>query len=207
MSLLRKHKTEPEADELKKAKEILENGGVIAIPTETVYGLAGGIFSADSRKRIYKLKGRSYRKPLIVMAAGLGQLECFVEISDKIKKIAKKFWPGPLTLVLPTTVLGKMVSGGRVNLGVRIPDHKAVLKLIEVCGFPLMTTSANPSSRPSARTAKEVQKYFGAKDVGLVIDAGRCELGKESTVIDLTHIHGVVIREGALDSKKLLPYI
>lgn len=204
--VLKINKTDPEIPKLRKARETLENGGVITIPTDTVYGLAGSIFSGSARKNIYKLKGRSSNKPLILMARNLDELACFVEISDKVKRLAKHFWPGPLTLILPTTELGKISTGGRANLGVRIPDSKPVLKLLEVTGFPLMTTSANPSTKPSSKTAQEVLKYFGEK-IDLILDGGRCDLGIESTVVDITHFHGIVIREGSLNSKKLLPYI
>ncbi len=191
---------------LRQAAEVLLQGGVIVIPTDTVYGLAASAFNAAAQKRIYRLKGRSYRKPLVVMPPDIDALEPLVEVAPRARRLMERFWPGPLTLILPTASLGKMVTGGRQDLGVRIPDDPVVLALLKLCGFPLATTSANPSSRPSATTGKEAGRYFkGAVD--LVIDAGAAPLGRESTVVDMTHFHCVVIREGCLPSKQLLKYL
>jgi L-threonylcarbamoyladenylate synthase len=99
-----------------------------------------------------------------------------------------------------------MVMGGRSDMGARIPDHPVVIALLRHCGFPLATTSANPSSKPSAKTAADAYQYFLGK-LPLILDAGAAGIGKESTVVDLTHFHGVVVREGCLSSKKLLPYL
>src|SRR3954469_19557132 len=103
----------PDPVALKQAADAITAGGVIVFPTDTVYGMAAGAFYADSQKRIYELKGRSERKPLILMSPDITSLECLVEISDRARRIMEQFWPGPLTLILPTTELGKMVMGGR----------------------------------------------------------------------------------------------
>lgn len=196
----------PTKDALKGTANILSAGGVAIIPTDTVYGLAANAFNLEAQKKIYLLKGRSFRKPLVIMPPDIDAVGAFAEVSDRARRVMEAFWPGPLTLILPTTALGRMLMGGRHDVGVRIPKHPAVQALLKKCGFPLATTSANPSSKPSAKTVGEAQRYFDAK-VDVIIDAGVSDLGHESTVIDMTHFHCVVVREGSLNSKKVFPYL
>jgi L-threonylcarbamoyladenylate synthase len=193
----------PETYKLKKVAEVLEKGGVIVFPTDTVYGLACSAFNNDARQRIYKLKGRSYSKPLVIMAGKTGLLGCLCKTSEKIRMLMKKFWPGPLTLVLEATDIGKLVMGGRENIGARIPDDSVALGLLKACTFPLATTSANPSSKPSAKSFKEAAGYFDGR-VDLMIDGGYAKMGKESTVLDVTHFPYTIIRKGSLDKEELL---
>jgi L-threonylcarbamoyladenylate synthase len=178
---------------------------VAVIPTDTVYGLAASAFMAGARKKIFRLKGRSYRKPLILMTHNIDSLGALVEVPAKARALMDRYWPGPLTIILPTTDLGKLVMGGRGNVGVRIPREKVLLKLLMICGFPLATTSANPSKDKSAKTAKEAAGYFSGK-VELIIDSGESALGKESTVLDMTHFPFTVVREGCLTKKELLEH-
>jgi len=201
--ILKINKNKPEAEKLRQAAEVLKSGGVIVIPTDTVYGLAAGAFSAQAQKKIYSLKGRSFRKPLILMPPEVNSLGLLAEIPEKAGKLIKKFWPGPLTLVLSTTELGRIVSGGRTDIGSRIPDSKIVLSLLKFCGFPILTTSANSSGRRSAKTGGEAAKYFKGK-VELIIDCGECGTGRESTVVDVRHFPGTVIREGCLPKQDIL---
>jgi L-threonylcarbamoyladenylate synthase len=191
---------------LQKAIKILKNGGVISFPTDTVYALASNAFITDARKKIYKLKGRSFSKPLILMASNIQSLKHVVEFPKEAEKLADKFWPGPLTLVLKTTVLGKVLMGGRENLGVRIPDDKLALKLLKLCGFPLLTTSANASSKTSAVLANDVKRYFNGK-IEAILDAGSCKISKESMVLDMTHFPFTIIRHGCLEKEKILKYL
>jgi len=191
---------------LQKTVDVLRRGGVIIFPTDTVYGLAANAFNAAACRRIYSLKGRHYRKPLIVMPHSVNALRAIAVVPHKAEMIIKKFWPGPLTLVLNTTDLGKLLMGGRNDVGVRIPDCSIAQKLLKLCDFPLATTSANPSRKPSAKTAKDAAAYFHGK-IDMVIDGGKCAHGAESTVVDMTHFPGTVVREGALDSKKLLKFL
>ncbi len=204
--ILKLEKNRPDISKLKLAAEVLKSGGVVVIPTDTVYGLAAGVFSAEAQKKIYSIKGRSFRKPLILMPPDIDSLKSLAHIPEPSGKLIKKFWPGPLTVVLSTTELGKMVSGGRSDIGVRIPDSKIVLGLLKHCGFPIMTTSVNPSGKPSAKSGDEALKYMKGK-VDLIIDCGKCGLGKESTVVDVTHFHGTVIREGCISKKDILKCI
>lgn len=200
--ILKIDKNKPDAAKLKLVAEVLKSGGVAVIPTDTVYGLAAGVFEARAQKKIFALKSRSYHKPLILMPRDAASFRCIAEMPERAGKLAAKYWPGPLTLVLPVTELGKLVSGGRADIGVRIPDSKLVLALVKLCGFPLMTTSANPSHKPSAKTGEQAEKYFKGK-VDVIINAGPCGLGKESSVVGATHFHCNVIREGCISSKEL----
>jgi L-threonylcarbamoyladenylate synthase len=187
---------------LKKAAEILKNGGIAVFPTDTVYGLCANAFDLNARKKIYKLKGRSFHKPLIVMAGSTKDLQSLAVMNEAHLRLAKKYWPGQLTLVLASTAIGTMVMGGRSNLGARIPDCKVALALMKMCGFPLVTTSANKSGKESIKSGKEAVKEFTDK-VDLIIDAGLCGKRQESTVMDVTHFPYVVIREGYLKKKDI----
>lgn len=188
------------------AAAAVTRGGVVVIPTDTVYGLAASAFDRDAQKRVYRLKGRAFRKPLIIMPPDVQAVETLCVVSADARRLMKKFWPGPLTLVLPTTPLGRMVMGGRADAGVRIPRHPVVLRLLKQCGVPLVTTSANASGRPAAVTAKDARNYFDDK-TEVVIDGGPCAGAAPSTVLDLTHFPYTVVREGCLPSKTLLKYL
>jgi L-threonylcarbamoyladenylate synthase len=199
-------RTRPDPAAVRAAAGVLAAGGVIVIPTDTVYGLAANAFNQAARRAIYRLKGRSYRKPLIIMPPDIPALATIAEISRDARKLMDAFWPGPLTLVLPATTLGRLVMGGRTDLGARIPDSPVMLALLHACGCPLMTTSANPSSKPSARSGAEAIRYFDGK-VDCILDAGPAPHGRASTVIDMLKFPYVVLREGCLPSKKLLAYL
>lgn len=204
--ILKINKSKPEAGKLKQAAEVLKNGGVIVFPTDTVYGIAASAFDAKAREKIYNLKGRSFSKPLTLMVPDLNMLGLLAELPKKAKKITDKFWPGPLTLILPATHYGSIVMGGRKDLGLRIPADTVVAGILKYSNFPLATTSANPSGKNSAKTGREATDYFDGK-VDLILDAGRCAHSTESTVIDMLNFPYIVVREGALPSKKLLEHI
>jgi L-threonylcarbamoyladenylate synthase len=205
-AVLKIDRRRPESEKVRKAVEALAAGGVVALPTDTVYGLAVNAFHREAQHRIYRLKGRSFRKPLILMPPDIASLECLVEISRPARRLMEEFWPGPLTLILPTTTLGKMVTGGRQDVGVRIPDDAVVRAILAATGFPLATTSANPSAGASAVSGRDAKRYFDGM-IEMILDGGASTIGRESTVVDVTHFHGVVVREGCLPSKKLLPFM
>lgn len=188
-----------------KAAEIIKKGGVAVVPTETVYGFAADAFNIEAQKTIYKIKGRSFKKPLVVMTPDIESVRILVEIPEKALRIAQKFWPGQLTLIFPTTALGKIMSGGRDNLGVRIPDSEFMLKLLKEVGKPIMTTSVNVSSKKSAKTFEEALEFDGIADI--MVDGGACRFSFESTVIDMVQFPYVVIRKGCLDTNEILKYI
>lgn len=191
---------------IETTNDILKNKGIVVLPTDTVYGIMTSVFNFDGQKQIYKLKNRAQKKPLILMSNKIETLKKFVIFPKDIDKIVMEFWPGQLTLILPTTELGKMSIGGRDNLGVRIPNCKILLDIMAKYDVPLMTTSANISGKDSAKTAETAIEYFNDK-IDLIVDAGKCEFSFESTVIDMVKFPYVVIRKGCLDCHKLLKYI
>jgi len=193
----------PAAAQLATVADVLRRGGIVVFPTDTVYGIAVNAFDAQARKKVYALKGRSYRKPLTIMVPDAVCVRLLADVSKDAAKIMEKFWPGPLTLVLPATHFGSIVMNGRNNIGIRIPDDKIVAGLLSASRLPLATTSANPSRQKSARTGSEAVRYFDGK-ADIILDAGPCPHKKESTVIDMLHFPYVVLREGSLPSKKLL---
>lgn len=188
-----------------KAAQTVKNGGVAVVPTETVYGFAADAFNIEARKKIYEIKGRSFKKPLILMTPDIESARILLEIPKKAFKIAKKFWPGQLTLVLPTTPIGKLLSGGRDNLGLRIPDDEFMLKFLKEAATPLMTTSVNVSNKKSAKTYEETLLFDGIADI--IVDGGKCRFSFESTVIDMIKFPYVIIRKGCLDTDEILKYL
>lgn len=191
---------------LKVTSEILEKNGIAVLPTDTVYGIMTSIFNMTGQKNIYKMKSRNDRKPLIMLSHDMEVLKQFVVFPKKTEKIISEFWPGQLTLILPTTEIGKILTGGRDNLGVRIPNCKILLEIMKNYNKPLMSTSANVSGKESAKDAKAAVEYFKNK-VELIVDDGKCKFSFESTVIDMVKFPYVVIRKGCLDCNKLLKYI
>ncbi|GAB1401992.1 L-threonylcarbamoyladenylate synthase [Elusimicrobiota bacterium] len=199
-------KTENKKKLISEVVEILQQKGIVVLPTDTVYGVMTSIFNHEGQKTIYHLKNRNDRKPLILLAHDTDVLKEFVVFPEKIEKIIKDFWPGQLTLILPTTEIGKILTGGRDNLGVRIPNCKILLDIMKLHNLPLMSTSANVSGKESAKDAKLALKYFNDK-VDIIVDDGKCKFSFESTVIDMVKFPYVVIRKGCLDCNKLLKYI
>jgi len=194
-----------EKDVYKKVSEIIKGGGVAVVPTETVYGFAADAFSTSAKDMIYKIKGRSYKKPLVIMTPDIESVKILVDIPKKALKVAQKFWPGQLTLIFPTTELGKMLSGGRDNLGIRIPNHEFMLKLLKEIGTPIWTTSVNSSGKKSAKTYEDALGFDGIADV--IVDGGKCEFSFESTVIDMVKFPYIIVRKGCLDTNEILKYI
>src|SRR5204863_2752536 len=177
---------------LMRAAKMLRSGGVIAFPTDTVYGLGVSADDEVAGRRIYQIKGRPVGMPLILMVAAESQLEGLVHVDSQAEAMMRKWWPGPLTLVLHA------IGGG--TLGVRIPKHKVALDLLRHAG-PLMTTSANLHGRDPAMSAAEAAALSG---VMAVVDGGKAPGGTASTVLDLTGPEPHVLREGAIPAPELL---
>lgn len=177
---------------LQRAAQLLRSGAVIAFPTDTVYGLGASADDEVARKRIYTIKGRPVGMPLILMVAAESQLEGYVHVDSRAEAMMRKWWPGPLTLILHA------IGGG--TLGVRIPQHKVALGLLRHAG-PLMTTSANLHGAEPAMTAEEAAQLPG---VMAVLDGGAAPGGTASTVVDLTGPDPHVLREGAIPKPELL---
>lgn len=199
------------ADEenLKAAAEIIKGGGLVAFPTETVYGLGADGLNEDAVKGIYKAKGRPSDNPLILHIQDLNELTRLVkEINDTARTLMENFWPGPMTLVFKKTdIVPSVISGGLDTVAIRYPSNEIACQLIRVSGTPIAAPSANTSSRPSPTKASHV--YEDLKDkIDMIIDGGSCDIGLESTVIDVTSKTPVILRPGGItieDIKKFFP--
>ncbi|MBQ4119687.1 MAG: threonylcarbamoyl-AMP synthase [Clostridia bacterium] len=189
---------------LEKASEILKNGGIVGIPTETVYGLAANAYNSDAITKIFKAKGRPQDNPLIVHIASIDTL---YEIAKDIPKTAllcaEKFWPGPLTMVLKKTdKIPLAVSAGLSTVAVRMPKNKTARELILKSGLPLAAPSANTSGSPSPTTANHVINDLDGK-IDAVLMGESCTVGVESTVITLAGEHPVLLRPGGVTLEQL----
>ncbi|HXR07609.1 MAG TPA: L-threonylcarbamoyladenylate synthase [Candidatus Acidoferrum sp.] len=193
------------AEAVERAAELLRAGQLVALPTETVYGLAANAWDAAAVARIYEIKGRPARNPIIVHVAGLELArECVAEWPPVADKLAKAFWPGPLTLVLPRAPrVPDVVTAGGPTVGVRWPSHPFIQAVIRACGFPLAAPSANPASQVSPTHAAHVQKAFAGK-IPLIVDGGPSQVGLESTVLDLASARPALLRPGMIHAESLL---
>ena len=183
------------------AAALLENGQVIAIPTETVYGLAGNALNCDSVKKIYEIKNRPLTNPLIIHLPDIAQLDKYVKNIPAIaKKLAEQFWPGPLTLLLPKRdIIPDIVTSGLPNVAVRIPNHPLALQLLRRLSFPLAAPSANPFGYISPTSAEDVKKILSGK-ISYILDGGFCETGIESTIIGFKDDKPIIYRLGAISA-------
>ncbi len=190
--------------EIEQGIEILKKGGVIAFPTDTVYGLGADAFNATAVERIYEIKGRPRHRQVPLLITDAEQLAILTtdELPEIALFLATRFWPGGLTLVLPRAdSLPSHLAAGP-GIAVRIPNHPLCLALIQHLGNPIIGTSANISGRPPALTADDVRQQLAAK-IDFVIDGGGCPGGKESTVVDVIHQTPVILREGIIPSYEI----
>ncbi len=187
------------SSDIKKAAAILNANDVVAIPTETVYGLAGNIFSKEAIDKIYRVKNRPSFNPLIVHIHSVEQIEELAsEFPEKAQQLAKAFWPGSLTLVLPKNkIIPDWITAGKNTVGLRIPNHQVTLELLKSLDFPLAAPSANPSNRISPTKSKHVDDYFKDK-IQMVLEGGECENGIESTIIGFEHGEPILYRLGSI---------
>ena len=187
--------------------DALSHGGLVIFPTDTVYGVACNAFHPGAIEKIYKLKGRSYTKALPVFITDVSQLPLVAkEILPEAHLLIEAFWPGALTLVFKTAPLAVHAARGKSTLAVRIPKDDRIKNFMSHLPFPLAVTSANKSGRPSITSGRDAKKKFNGK-VDLIIDGGDCEIGRESTVVDVTYFPFTVIREGALSKQEILDAI
>ena len=188
-----------------RAIKILKDGGVVAFPTDTVYGLGADVFNASAVEQVYKIKQRPRNLPLPVLLAGSKQLaEVVASVPETAQCLIRRFWPGGLTLVLPKKeTLPDIVTAGGKTVAVRVPDHVIPLSLIQGLGAPIIGTSANVSDQRSPVTAEEVRRQFDG-GIDLIIDAGRCPGGLESTVVDVTGETPVILRQGAIPEEEII---
>lgn len=195
---------ETEKNTVQTAAEILKNGGLVAIPTETVYGLAANALDGEAVKKIFIAKGRPQDNPLIVHVASLEEIEPLVEkIDPRVYDLANKYWPGPLTVIMKKSALiPDEVSAGLDTVAIRMPSHEGARKIIAASGLPLAAPSANASGKPSPTKASHVIEDLDGK-IDAVVDGGECTVGVESTVITLVTNPPTLLRPGGITPEQL----
>lgn len=189
---------------MKKAGAIIKNGGLVAFPTETVYGLGANALDTDAAKKIYEAKGRPSDNPLIAHIADKEQVYVLAKnISHKAEKLMEKFWPGPMTLVFEKQDIVPMgVTGGLNTVAVRMPDNEVALGLIKASGVPIAAPSANSSGRPSPTLAGHVLEDMDGR-IDMIIDGGQVNIGIESTIVDMTSEPPMILRPGYITRSML----
>lgn len=189
---------------VQRAVELLRAGEIVALPTETVYGLAANALNEDAVARIFKVKGRPARNPIIVHVDGNEMARrCVREWPGPADKLSRSFWPGPLTMVLPRAPeIPSIVTAGGATVGVRWPAHPFIRSVIHECGFPIAAPSANLSNRLSPTNAGHVRSQLGGK-ISLIVDGGQSQVGIESTVLDLTASPPRILRPGMIHAESL----
>ena len=187
-----------------RAVEALRAGGIVAFPTDTVYGLGADAFNQEAVEKIYKVKQRPFHMPLPVLLADMTQISTIAGyVPDFAQFLMKRFWPGGLTIVLARAKsLPEIITSGSDKVAVRIPDHIIPVTIIRRLGMPVVGTSANISNELSVLTAQEVVVQLGDK-VDLIIDGGICPGGIESTVVDITGKVPVILRNGMIPANKI----
>ena len=190
---------------VERAASLLRAGELVALPTETVYGLAASALDARAVARIFEVKGRPSRNPIIVHVASVAMAKrCVSRWPTVAARLAKAFWPGPLTLVLPRSAeIPDPVTAGGETVGVRWPRHPVIQAVIRACGFPLAAPSANLSTQTSPTSAQHVLKSLGGS-IPLIVDGGRSSVGIESTVLDLTVRPPRILRPGMIHEESVL---
>ena len=204
------HKSAKLRKNIAKAAEIIENGGLAAFPTETVYGLGADAFNSRAVERIYAAKGRPSDNPLILHVASIEQFLELVELPPEYAlALAKAYWPGPLTLIAKKKYHLPEWAGGHpqkstATVGVRIPNHPIALALIKAVGRPIAAPSANKSGRPSPTSAAHVAEDFSAEgEIDIVLDGAISDVGLESTVVDVTGDSPIILRPGAITAEMI----
>ena len=187
------------------AAEIIKQGGLVAIPTETVYGLGANGLDPKAVAKIFEAKGRPQDNPLILHVSETKEIENFCHsIPESAYKLAKKFWPGPLTMVLPARdTVPKCTTAGLPTVAVRCPDNAVTREIIRLSGCPIAAPSANISGKPSTTTAAHVMHDHNGK-IDAVVDGGPCRVGLESTIVDLTEDRPRLLRPGGITPEQLL---
>ena len=187
------------------AAQIIRSGGLVAIPTETVYGLGANGLDEAAVAKIFEAKGRPQDNPLILHISGPEQIELFCHhIPQKAYDLAERFWPGPLTIVLPAkSTVPKRTTGGLSTVAVRCPDSDVTRQIIRLSGVPLAAPSANISGKPSTTTAEHVRHDHDGR-IDAIVDGGACRVGVESTIVDLTEERPRLLRPGGIGPEELL---
>lgn len=191
-------------EDINKAGEILRNGGLVAIPTETVYGLGANAFDEEAVKSVFVAKGRPSDNPLIVHISEFEEIYTLVEsVPESAKKLAEKYWPGPMTIILKKSdKIPSVVSGGLDTVAIRLPSHEIARAIIKASGVPIAAPSANLSGSPSPTNAKCVFDDMNGR-IPMIVDGGECEVGVESTVLTLIGDKPRLLRPGGITPEQL----
>ncbi len=189
---------------MEKAGEILKSGGLVAFPTETLYGLGGDALNPEASAKIYAAKGRPSDNPLIVHIADMEALKVLAsEVPEKAKLLADRFWPGPLTMIMPKSeAVPYATTGGLDTVAIRMPSHPTAYELIRSSGVYIAAPSANTSGRPSPTTAQHVYEDLNGR-IDMIIDSGKVDIGLESTIVDLTGEMPTILRPGYITKAML----
>ena len=192
------------AEQWSQAADLLQQGGIVALPTETVYGLAADSVQTQAVEAVYEAKGRPEQKPLSVLVTSMDMVEQVCEAIPPVAyALAEAFWPGPLTMVLQDKgAVSPVVTAGGTTLGVRCPDHPVTLQVIRALGRPLAAPSANPSG---AESPKDIQMVLSGLDgkIDGALDGGACTVAVESTIVDLTGEKPRILRQGGLSEERI----
>lgn len=176
--------------DIKKAAEIIRRGGIVIYPTETVYGIAASIYTEEALRKVFEVKKRSAQSPISVAVSSFKMMDELVHIGEKEREFIKRFLPGPVTVILrKKKAVPDILTSGADLVGIRYPDHKLALELIELAGVPVTSTSANVSGEPAPARVDEIKI-----DADYILDGGECS-GEPSTVVDLVNMR--VLRKGA----------
>ena len=187
-----------------RAAKIIRSGGIVAFPTETVYGLGASGLNAAACRKIYEAKGRPSDNPLILHVANRAMVDCCArEVPEAAEKLMAAFMPGPLTLILPRkSEIPDVITGGLDTVGVRMPEHFAARALIKAAGVPIAAPSANRSGRPSPTRAVSVLRDMKGR-IPMILDGGACRYGIESTIVDVTGDVPIILRPGAITKEEI----
>jgi L-threonylcarbamoyladenylate synthase len=190
--------------DINKAKQLLEQGELVGIPTETVYGLGGNALNPKSVTRIFEVKKRPEFDPLIIHVSSFQKVDRYTKnIPDSARELAKVFWPGPLTLLLERkSVVPDLVTAGLPRVGIRCPDHPLTHALLDAVDFPLAAPSANPFGYVSPTTPEHVNEQLGDK-ISYILDGGPCRVGIESTIVGFDKDGGVIYRSGGISAEHI----
>jgi L-threonylcarbamoyladenylate synthase len=204
MSIIAVNPTAPDPEVISQAAALLRRGEIVAFPTETVYGLGANALEESAVRRIFEAKGRPAHNPLIVHVASIEAARALTPgWSESAERLARRFWPGPLTLVLPKAAkIPDLVTAGLPTVGIRVPHHPVTHALLSAAGLPIAAPSANRSGEVSPTTAQHVARSLGDR-VPLILDAGPTDIGIESTVVDVSGGEATLLRPGAISSEQL----
>ncbi len=190
--------------ELNKTAQVLENGGIVIFPTETVYGIGANAYNEEAVRKIYEVKNRPGEKPLSILVSGIDEIGKYAIIENDIeRKIINSFMPGPITIILKKKQgLFDYISSGKNTIGVRIPDNKIILEILNKLKLPLVAPSANISGMPSGVSLNDIIKDFNGK-VDVCINGGKAKLGESSTIVEVVNGEPVILRQGKITLEEI----